>query len=347
MKYQFVPDNPMEEKALKSSPAARPLFDPFLPPIQARSIMASVRLGIFKAIGHKTHTADELAQTLSLDAECLGLLLRVLTCAGYVSHEGGQYSLSELSRMTLLGDSPTQLSGWVEYNYIHWNVIDKLEQVLKTGKGIGLRESIGDPANWAIQQQAMLETARPAAPMVASLVPIKEGAQKMLDIGGSHGLYGAMICRKHPSMLSEVIELPETIEHARKLAQEEKIDDLVSHRAGDALKDDLGSGYDAVFLGGITHHFTADQNLKILRRIKAALTHGGTVAIWDFKRPEPGAEPELVGDGLALFFRITSAAQCYAPTDYIDWIKSAGFVDVKVHPTPFAPANILVTGLVP
>ena len=347
MKYQMVPENPMEEKALKSSPAARPLFDPFLPPLQARSIMAGVRLGIFKAIGQKARTAEELSQELSLDAECLELLLRVLTCAGYVTCQGNRYSLTELTRMTLLPDSPMQLSGWVEYNYIHWNVVDKLEEVLKTGKGIGLHQSIGDPANWAVQQQAMLETARPAAPMVASLVPIKDGAKKMLDIGGSHGLYGTTICRKHPPMRSEVIELPEAVEHARNLARMEKIADVVSHRAGDVLKDDLGSGYDAVFLGGITHHFTPAQNQKLLQQIKTALTQGGTIAIWDFKRPEPDAEPDLVGDGLALFFRITSAAQCYTPSDYIGWIETAGFVDVKVHPTPFSPANILVTGLVP
>ena len=182
MKYQLVPDNPMEEKALKASPAAKPLFDPFLPPIQARSIMAGVRLGIFKAIGQRSLSADELAKELSLDAECLKLLLRVLACAGYVSPKGNLFQLTELSRMTLLPDSPMQLSGWVEYNYVHWNVIDKLEQVLKTGKGIGLQKTIGDPANWAIQQKAMLETARPAAPVVASLVPVKDSAKRMLDI---------------------------------------------------------------------------------------------------------------------------------------------------------------------
>ncbi len=61
MKYKLVADNRMEERALKSSPAARPLFDPFLPPLQARSIMAGVRLGVFEAIGHEVRTADELA----------------------------------------------------------------------------------------------------------------------------------------------------------------------------------------------------------------------------------------------------------------------------------------------
>jgi len=50
-----------------------------------------------------------------------------------------------------------------------------------------------------------------------------------------------------------------------------------------------------------------------------------------------------VGDGLALFFRITSAAQCYASSDYINWLRSAGFVDIQSHPVP-APAQILITG---
>jgi len=156
-----------------------------------------------------------------------------------------------------------------------------------------------------------------------------------------------MICRKHPPMRSEVLELPEAVEYARKLAQGEGIDDVVSHRACDVMRDDLGKGYDAVFLGSINHHFTPDQNMELLQRIKKALTKNGTVAIWEFKRPDPDSEPDLVGDGLALFFRITSAAQCYTSADYIGWIKSAGFIEVKVHPTPFSPSQILVSGRVP
>jgi predicted O-methyltransferase YrrM len=344
MKYRLVADNPTEERELESSIAARPLFDPFLPVLQARSIMASVRLGIFKAIGNEVRTAEQLAKDLSLNADSLQLLLRVLVCAGYAEQQGAGYRLTELTRSTLLPGSPIQLSGWVEYNYVHWSIIDKLEEVLRTGKGIEARQIFTDPTDWAIHQRAMLETARPAAPLVASLVPIKQGAQKMLDIGGSHGLYGAMICRQYPPMRSEVLESPQAVEEARKLAREERIDDVVSHRAGDAQKDDLGSGYDAVFLGNINHHFTPDENLNLLHRIRKVLTMGGTVAIWEFKRPEPAAEPDLVGDGLALFFRISSGAQCYTPADYTGWLEKTGFTNITIHPTPLAPAQILVTG---
>jgi SAM-dependent methyltransferase len=343
MKYQLAADNPTEEKALRSSIATRPLFDPFLPVLQARSIMAGVRMGVFEAMGEKAHTAGQLAKALSVDADCLEFLLRVLVCAGYASQQEDQYRLTELARNTLLPGSSMQLAGWVEYNYFHLAVISKLEEVLKTGKGVEARQILADSAGWAAYQRAMLETARPAAPLVASLVPIKQGAQKMLDIGGSHGLYGAMICHQHPPMRSEVLESPQAVEYARKLAREEGIDDVVSHRVGDALKDDLGRGYDAVFLGNVNHHFTPDQNQKLLQRIREALVPGGTVAVWEFKRPEPTEKPDLVGDGLALFFHISSDARCYTPADYTGWLKETGFTNITIHPTPFAPAQILVT----
>jgi predicted O-methyltransferase YrrM len=334
----------MEQQALESGKFPLPVLDTLLPLVQTRAIMAAGRLGIFDGIGHESRTAGQLAHALSLDAECLELVLRVLQCAGYVTLERNQYRLTELARNTLLPDSPSKLSAYVEWSYFQWGWIEQLEDVVKTGEGADAHQTLGPSPNWAIYQRAMLEIAQMMAPAVASLVPIKAGAQKMLDIGGSHGLYGAMICRQQPPMRSEVLDLPEAVEHARKLAQEIGIDDVVTHRGGNALVDDLGGDYDLVFVADTAHHFTLDQNRDLFRRAESALTPSGTVAIWDYERPNPEAEPELAGDALALFFRITSTAQCYTSADYADWLESAGFVDVKPHPAPFAASHTLVTG---
>jgi predicted O-methyltransferase YrrM len=344
MQYQLVPDDPAEEAALSAHPTVRTLFDPFLPVLQARSIMAGVRLGIFGAIGREVRMLDDLASDLSLDADALKLMMRVLTCAGYVSCEDGRYRLTELASMTLLPDSPARLSAWVQFNYVHWRIIARLEEVLQTGEGIEPHRCLEGEADWAVQQRAMLETARPAASWVAGQVPVRSGARTMLDVGGSHGLYGAMICRAHPPLRSEVIELPEAIDHARSLAREEGIDDVVTHRAGDVLTDDLGRhSCDLVFLGNVVHHFTMEQNQDLFRRIRAALRAEGTVAVWDFRQPDAAAAPDLVGDGLALLFRISSGGRCYTPDEIVEWLKSAGFDDIRIHPTP-TPAQILITG---
>jgi predicted O-methyltransferase YrrM len=347
VKYRLVGDHQIEEEYLQTGMVPRPLFDVFLPVLQARSIMAGVRLGIFKAIAHEAMAVKELARMLSLDAECVELLMRVLVCAGYVNRQGDKYRLTVLARNTLLPDSPIPLSWFVEFNYQQWDAVNRLEEVLQTGKTVPFHDTLEDPDSWAVYQRAMLELARLVARYVASLVPIKKGARKMLDIGGAHGLFGAMICRNHPPMRSEVLEVPQALEIARQLAREEGIDDVVTHRAGDALTGELGGGYDAVFLGNLVQNFSPEVNLDLLRRVKSAMTPGGTVVIWEVKRPECDGPPELGGDAYALFLRLVSTARCYSLGDFTEWLESAGYADVEVHPTRFTPTQILVTARVP
>jgi 2-polyprenyl-3-methyl-5-hydroxy-6-metoxy-1,4-benzoquinol methylase len=271
----------------------------------------------------------------------------VLACGGYAESEGERYRLTDLARATLLGDSPTRFTAFVGMNAWAWEPLGRLEDVLHSGRGMDMHRHLGDQGDWATYQAAMLENARRLAPLVAPLVPVRPEAEKLLDIAGSHGLFGALICREHPSMRSEVLDLAEAVEQSRGLAREEEIDDVVSHRVGDALVDDLGEGYDVVFLGNILHHFTPEQTGDLLGRIKKALNPAGTVAIWELRLPEPDEPPEIVGDAFALYFRVTSTARCYATSEYTSWLSEAGFKDVQLQPLPFAPFQLLATGRAP
>jgi hypothetical protein len=129
-----------------------------------------------------------------------------------------------------------------------WRWLGQTNEVIKGGRGLDMHRELGDPDSWATYQGAMLEIARQLAPIVAQIVPVKPGADRLLDIAGSHGLFGALISRQHPPMRSVVLDLAEAVEQSLRLAQEEGIEDVVTHVVGDALADDLGEGYDVVFL---------------------------------------------------------------------------------------------------
>jgi len=349
MKYQLIAENEAEEKMLKSEFAAfKPAIDVVLPLIQTRSIMAAHRLGIFKAIGTRNCTANQLASELSLDAKGAELMLRVLISAGYVNWDGKQYySLTELTRNTLLPDSPASLTGQMDYAYIRWSLLDSLEDAIKTGKGTELhRKHLGTPEKWAIYQQAMLDIARSVAPKMAPSVPVRPNARLMLDIGGGHGLYGAMICRLHPPMRSVVLDLPGAVEQSRKLAIQCGIDDVVSFRAGDALKDDLGTGYDLVYIGGVIHHFSEEQNQELFRRSRHALAANGILAVLDTSPSEISESPDLFKDSISLLFHINTGTQSYTPSDCIRWMKAAGFAHVTEIEleSKSAPGDFMVTG---
>jgi len=344
MRYLLTGGSPEEEHVLKTHPEARVMFDPFIPVLQARAIMAAARLGVFDAIGTETRRTADLAQTLSLDPDTLELLVRVLVSAGYISLENGICSLTELSQGFLLTDNSRSLSAWVRFNRIHWEIINAMEEVLRTGSGGDIYMYLKDEDDWSIMHRAMLETALPIAGVVAEMMPVSHNSNMLLDIGGSHGLYGAMIARRHPPMRSVVLELPESVESARALAKEEGIDDVVTHRVGDVTTDDLGrDSYDVIFLGNMVHHFSTDENRNLLGRIRDALTRGGTAAIWDFRRPENDREPDCIGDGFALLFRLSSSSRLHGEDEMTAWMRDAGFLDVQVHPGP-SPSHMLITG---
>ena len=210
--------------------------------------MAGVRLGVFEALRNGPRSAQELAQYIALDESCLDLLLRALAHFDYVAQRGLKYMLSNLAKKTMVSGSNQEMFGYVEWNYVQWEFLGHLEELLRTGKGVNFHSKLKDSKSWRNYQKGMLELARLQAPMVASRIPVPRAPKRLLDLGGSHGLFGAAICRKHPPMRARVLDLARAIGPARKLAKSEEIDDVVEHREGNVLTTTLGRGYDVVCL---------------------------------------------------------------------------------------------------
>lgn len=347
MKYRAVPDNDAEAQALASGEFFLPAVDLMMPLLQVRAIMAATRLGIFESLASGARGAAEVAAERGLDAECVELVLRVLVCAGYVCREGRCYALTPLARDTMRRAGARSMCALAELNYTQWEMIARLEEVVRSGRGIDFHGALPPGASWASYQRAMFEFARFEGPLAAPLVPVRPGARRLLDIGGSHGLIGALICRQHPGLCSEVLDLPQAVEHGRRLAQEAGIAEVVMHRAGNALSDDLGRDLDVILLANVAHHFSPEQNCDLARRARAALAPLGTFAIWEGEQPGPDAEADIVGDAFALYFRITSTSRVYSADEYASWLAGAGFTDVTVQRPPNGPGMVLVAGRAP
>jgi len=325
--------------------------DALLPLIQTRSLMAAVELGIADAIGTRKWTAVDLAGSCNLDAAVVEMLLRVLASSGYVSVSRGSsqkvslYRLSTIGRRTLLPGSPLEARGYLMWNFEQWHLLEGLEELLRTGRGLDLHRKLHGKEKWERYQRAMLDLSRIAAPILARLVPVRPGSGYLLDIGGSHGLLGAAICQRHPPMRSIVLDLGVAIQQAREVAHSAGVDDVVEHRAGNVLTDELPAEMDVVLLSNIIHHFTPDEAIRVLQKTRRAMKHSGTVAIWDFDRPAPDAPPELAADACALYFRLTSASQCVSGETYATWLRQAGFRGVRLKRPLLTPVQVLAVGI--
>jgi 2-polyprenyl-3-methyl-5-hydroxy-6-metoxy-1,4-benzoquinol methylase len=343
MKYGVIATNPLELLALLFGKVPVTILDSLYAILKARTLMAGVRLGVFEALKDEPGTAAALSQRLALDEECLDLLLRTLTFSGYLERDGMSYRLSRLGRENLVRESPVGTSSYLLWNYTQWEWVDRLEDLLRTGAGMDFHQTLLDTAAWESYQRAMFEIARKDAPYLAAKLPVPRGAKSLLDIGGGHGLLGAAICRKHPPMKSTVLDLPQAVQHARKLASDEGFDDVVKFREGDLLDSDWGRAHDVILLANILHHFQPGENEAILRKASGALREGGTVAIWDIERSQQEANVSI-GDPAALFFRLTSNASVYRADQYASWVSDAGFRRVRITRSIRFPGFVLIIG---
>ncbi len=343
MKYGVTASNLAEKVALAMGVVPIPAVDSMLAAIRMRSISSAVRLGVFEALGNGGLDAAQIAERCAIGAQGAFFLLRTLVWAGYLECRGSQYMLSAMARNTMLKSAPRPLVGFVRWNATVWEMLSGFENYLRAGQGWNFHDCLTDPGHWADYQRAMLEGARFAARTLARSVPVKPGAQRLLDIAGSHGLLGASICRKHPPMTSCVLDLPNAVEHARALAREEKIDDIVEHRAGDLRVDSFDAGNDVVLLSNILHNLIPSAIPEILTRVVDSLTPQATVAIWDVETPSAASKPGAA-DAFAMFCWIVSTSGCFTGEDYAGWLRGAGLRDVKIKRPLANPGQALVTG---
>jgi len=173
----------------------------------------------------------------------------------------------------------------------------------------------------------MRDVAANPAVELAKRLSVPPGATRLLDIGGSHGLYSIELCRRHPDLSATILELPGAVDRASEIAAREGMGERVKHRLGNALTDDLGEGtFDIVIINNLVHHFTPEQNSELARRVTRALVGGRVYAIGDFLRASaPGAGGGMPAV-LDLYFALTSASGTWSADEIASWQRGAGLV---------------------
>ena len=338
MRVGAMAENVFETMGLMAGMVPTPFVDTVPTVGLARTVMVATRLGVFEALAAGPAGAAEVAVRCGTDARATGKLLNALTGADYVRPDGdGRFALSPASRKWLLRDSPQSLYQHTLFLFVVQGWVEHYEEFVRTGRPVDMHQGMKD-AEWALYQGAMRELATFTAQEVALRAPVPGGARDMLDIGGSHGFYSVSICRRRPTLRATVLDLPEAVRHAAPILAREEMGDRVVHRAADAVTADLGTNaFDFVFIGNLLHHFDAETNRDLTRRITRALRPGGVFAAFEVLRPRvPQAvgQMEILAD---LFFAVTSKSGTWSAEEIAGWQRDAGLVPQRARRMLTAP----------
>ena len=322
------PGNPTEFAALRLNLAPVPVGEVMYALPLARTVMAGVRLGVFRRLARGDASVEELADELDLTQEGARLLLLGLESVGHVERSDGRFAMSKRARRWLDPDSDSYVGTFIEHSYDYWEWWERFEDLLKTGRSVEIHaDEPGDP-HWRRYIVGQFELARLSAPEVAKAIDLGERPRSLLDVAGGHGWFSAELCRRYPTLTSTVVDLPGSAAIGREIIAEHGMSDRVRHQEGDMFEADLGGPYDGALAFNIIHHFDPDTCTRLLSRIGESLAPGGTLAVLDLFMPRAG-KPSDAAAFLGLFFHLTSGAATYTPEDLAGWLDAAGFAAPK------------------
>ena len=324
MRLGLIPESLFERVANALGLGTPPAMTETYAPLHARAIVVATEMGIFEAIGSKGLAAGAVATATGTDPRATERLLNLLVTMRYLRYRDGRYRLAPDAERWMLREAPDSIRDLVLMKRLEWRWIEGLDRYLQTGTPLDVHSTMS-VEDWAIYQRGMRAQANIAASRLARLLPVPKGARQMLDIGGSHGYWSVVLCRRHSGLQATVLDLPDAVASAAPLLRREGMGDRVVLKAGDALADDLGEEvYDLILMFSLVHHFDDATNRALVIRAGRALRPGGRMIILEALRPKPGGGQ--LGAFFDLYFGLTSESGTWTLEEMAAWQVAAGLV---------------------
>jgi SAM-dependent methyltransferase len=338
--------NTLERLALRANLVPAPAAEAWGGVAASGVLVAAVRTGILARLASAPAGAEEIARDLCLAPTPTRLLIDCLIATGHARRSrDGTVRLARRDRRWLDPESEIGVARFVNAcgDYFDW--WRDLDRLIESGASVEHHDRGPDDPYWRRYVLGQLDLARLSAGEVARRVVLPESASSVLDVGGGHGWYSAMLCRRHPGLTATVLDLPGSARVGREVIEAAGLAHRVTFLEGDARHAELPGGQDAVLLFNLLHHLTASEIPALFTRAAAALKPGGTLAVLDAFADPPragrAARADAAATYLALFVRLTSGATVHTPADLRSWYQAAGFPPPRRTRSPRIPGLAL------
>lgn len=335
----------IEKLLLRFNVIPHPLVDSLSSVVAARALQLAVKLGIIDALETGSQPASTIAEKTNLSERGVTAILDCLDALDYVQKRGDDYRLTPRGEKFLSQHSSTGFRNMTLFTDYLYKTFSELEvTVAKGGPDLPNYDTFTTEM-WEIFTHAMIELARTNLTEVIGKIPLPADSRKLLDLGGSHGLYSANLCKRVPTLTAEIMDYAAVEPFAEMTIKEFGLEKRTRFRSGDFLRDDLGNGYDVMLAFNIIHGLNNENNKVLTEKVYRALNPGGIYVVLDQIKGMEGRTQlsRLISSSIGLNLFHQTGGCSFSFEEIRQWMQSAGFSQCKLNKIR-TPGFALVVG---
>ncbi|GHB73754.1 hypothetical protein GCM10010331_72220 [Streptomyces xanthochromogenes] len=300
---------------------------------------AGRNLGLFALLSRQSGlTAQEIGRELGLAERPVQILLLGTTALGLTVRQDEGYLNAAVLNNTFEDGTWEIIEDLIEYEerIVRPAEVDFTES-LRQNTNVGLRRIDGTgtdlyhrlSANPELEQlfyRCMRSWSRLSNPVLIEQADLT-GVRRVLDVGGGDGVNAIALAQANPGVEFTVLDLPGTVQIARRKIAEHGLAERISVRAADIFADDYPAGHDCVLFANQLVIWSPEENVRLLRKAHAALPDGGRVLVFNAMSDDSGDGPLYAALDNVYFATLPAASSTiYRWGQYEEWFAAAGFV---------------------
>jgi predicted transcriptional regulator len=289
---------------------------------------SAVKLKISDQLSMDFKDVKSIANKANISEVGAELILDCLEALGYAQKKENQYAFTKRGYRNLSISSPNNFRHFILFcDYLYKGYIH-LDETIRLGKRpqSNMLEEMTD-YEWELFSRAMIDISKTNLKEVAGKIPVSKTHTKMLDLGGSHGLYSIELCKRNSNLKATIVDLPPVKKYADECITQNHAVNSVSFLASDFMKDELPKNNDIILAFNIIHGLNPIENETLAKKVYNSLNSGGMYVILDQIKGIGGSSQmsKATTSYMALNLLHQAGGKTYSKTEVDTFTQNIGF----------------------
>jgi 2-polyprenyl-3-methyl-5-hydroxy-6-metoxy-1,4-benzoquinol methylase len=310
------------------------------------ALKGAIELDLFTVLSEGSQAAESLALRLQASVRGVRILCDYLTIEGFLQREDGRYSATPDAAMFLNRKSPAFIGSAANFlgdPTLMENFRD-LAGCVRKGGTVAHNTLAPEHPIWVEFARSMAPMAAMDAELIAQLLKADAMPKcKVLDIAAGHGMYGITLGRHNPNAEIVALDWQNVLVVARDNAGKAGLGSRYRTIEGSALDVEFGEGYDIVMLTNFLHHFNAETNEVLLRKVHQSLQPGGRAVVLEFVPNNDRLTPPIAAGFSLMMLASTPEGDAYTFPEYEQMFANAGFQSAEIHNILPSPERVIIS----